>query len=498
MRLASSSTLAHSVQNGVRRLPIRRVLVIDDDYMARLALKEVLDVTGFEVHEAEGGEEGLAIFAKVHFDAVLLDLKMPRMNGMMVMSNLKQIQPDTPILILTGHGDVPTAVAAIKEGAYDFMLKPVETERLVVTLSRAIEKTDLEKEVRSLNSAVETSLESVLGKSQPMRHLIRQITQVTQSDFSIVIDGETGTGKSFIAKLIHSLSKRAEQPFVVVDMGIIPENLAESELFGFEKGAFTGADRSRKGFFELANHGTILIDELDNMSGYVQAKLLSVVEQRQIRPIGGNRQIPVDVRIIGATNTNLQQAVKERRFREDLFFRLNEFALTVLPLRDRVEDIPFLAQGFLSDAGSELNRHTRELSDEALQLLLSYPWPGNVRELKNVVRRALLLSEDGIIRRRHIELTKVYESDQETGRSVRSLKELIRPLKEVVSAVANEAERRAIRKALDFTAGNKSKAAVLLKIDYKTLLTKIREYKIEPHERAPAVSNLPDTVSYFR
>lgn len=463
--------------------------------MTRLALSEVLRETGFHVQVAEGGEEGLTLFSRAAFDAVLLDLKMPRMNGMTVMSQLKQIQPDTPILMLTGYGDVPTAVAAIKEGAYDFMLKPVETERLVITLDRAIEKTDLEKEVRRLNSAVETSLESILGKSEPMRRLIRQITQVTQSDFSIVIDGETGTGKSFVARLIHTMSKRAHGPFVVVDMGIIPENLAESELFGFEKGAFTGADRSRKGFFELADRGTLLIDELENMSGYLQAKLLSAVESKHIRPIGSSRQIPVDVRIIGATNANLQQAVRNKQFREDLFFRFNEFAVTIPPLRERAEDIPFLAKGFLSAASSELNKKTRELSDEALEVLLSYPWPGNVRELKNVVRRALLLSEDGVIRRRHIELTKVYESDREITGSICNLKELVRPLREVVSAVTSEAEKKAIQKALDFTAGNKTKAAALLKIDYKTLLTKIKEYGITHREHSLAVSNLSDSVS---
>jgi DNA-binding NtrC family response regulator len=396
---------------------------------------------------------------------------MPQMDGITVLSHLKSISPDVPVVILTAHGDVPTAVRAIKEGAYDFMLKPVEMERLALTLERAIEKNELVREVKRLNSAVEASLESVLGRSEPIKQVIRQIRQVTQSDFSILVQGETGTGKSFLAKLIHRLSRRAEHPFVVVDMGVIPESLVESELFGYERGAFTGADRSRKGFFELASKGTILVDELENMSAFVQAKLLSVVEQKQIRPVGGSKEIPVDLRIIGATNTDLLQAVKEKRFREDLYFRLNEFSITVPPLRHRVEDIPLLAQSFLSDAGTELNKQAKELSDEVLQILTRHSWPGNIRELKNVIRRALLFSDDGVIRPQDLELYSVHEPQENIFLSVR-------PLKEITGLVVREAERKAILNALTSTGGNKSRAASLLQIDYKTMLTKVKDYNI--------------------
>ena len=364
---------------------------------------------------------------------------------------------------------------AIKLGAYDFILKPPDFDRLILTLKRAIEKLELERAVKRLNTAMETSLEWLLGKSLEIKGIIEQIHQVAWSDFSVIIQGETGTGKSTIARVIHNLSRRANGPFTTVDMGAIPETLVESELFGHERGAFTGAERKKKGFFEISHDGTILIDELENMSAYVQSKLLRVVEERKVCPLGSTSPVDMDVRIIAATNTDIRQAVKDKRFREDLFFRLGEFIIDLPPLRERVEDIPFLAQKFFREAAAELNKPMQEVSGEALNLLRQYPWPGNVRELKNVVRRAVLLSGDGVINPAHMDFL--------VGDKARF--EDVPAFKDLSGLSLKEVEKIAIRQTLELTKGNKSKAASILQIDYKTLLTKIKEYGINSEGRNP-------------
>lgn len=312
-----------------------------------------------------------------------------------------------------------------------------------------------------------TSLEWLLGKSASMKKVISQISQVASSGFSVVIQGETGTGKTVVARSIHNLSRRAGRPFVAVDMGAIPETLVESELFGHEKGAFTGAEKKKMGFFEAANGGTILIDEVQNMSPYVQSKLLSVIEERKVYPLGSTRPADVDVRIIAATNSDIRENVAEKKFREDLFYRLGEFVLTLPPLRERAEDIPFLARRFLLEAAAELGKDIGEITGEAYGLLLRNPWPGNVRELKNVIRRAVLFSEDGAIGPGHIKF--LLENGNGEGLST---------LKEISAMASRDAERKAIKQVLGLTGGNKTKAAAILRIDYKTLLTKIKAFKI--------------------
>ncbi len=445
------------------------VLVIDDDKTVRFTMSEILDNNGFMPIETSSGRQAIELLKKERPVAVLLDLKMPGMDGIETMQELKKIDPDIPIIIVTGYGDVETAVEAIKLGAYDFILKPPKFDALILTLKRAIEKLELERAVKRLNTAMETSLEWLLGKSLEIKGIIEQIHQVAWSDFSVIIQGETGTGKSTIARVIHNLSRRANGPFTTVDMGAIPETLVESELFGHERGAFTGAERKKKGFFEISHDGTILIDELENMSAYVQSKLLRVVEERKVCPLGSTSPVDMDVRIIAATNTDIRQAVKDKRFREDLFFRLGEFIIDLPPLRERVEDIPFLAQKFFREAAAELNKPMQEVSGEALNLLRQYPWPGNVRELKNVVRRAVLLSGDGVINPAHMDFL--------VGDKARF--EDVPAFKDLSGLSLKEVEKIAIRQTLELTKGNKSKAASILQIDYKTLLTKIKEYNIK-------------------
>lgn len=353
---------------------MNKILIVDDDMVIRLALCEMLQNNGFLPVDVSSGRQAIRFFGKEKPSAVILDLKMPDMDGIEVLQELKRIDPNVPVILITAYGDIETAVEAIKLGAYDFIVKPPKFDRLILTLKRAIEKSRLEMTVWRLNTAVETSLEWLLGKSYPIKKIIEQIHQVAQSDFSIVIQGETGTGKTTVARAIHNLSTRATGPFITVDMGTIPETLVESELFGYEKGAFTGAEKSRKGFFEIANHGTILIDEVQNMSLYVQGKLLRAVEEKRIYPLGSTRPVEVDVRIIAATNSDIKQAVKEKLFREDLFFRLREFEITLPPLRERVDDIPFFAQRFFIEACEELNKRMHGIDDSVVSLLKQYPW----------------------------------------------------------------------------------------------------------------------------
>lgn len=450
-------------------MSIHKVLIVEDEKASSSILSEILEKNGFTTIEASSSGEALEIFEKDRPNAVLLDLKMPDMDGIEIMKRLKKIDPYIPIIIITAFGDIPTAVESIKLGAYDFIVKPPKFDRLIFTLKRALEKLELERSVKRLNIAVETSLEWLLGESQAIKGVIKQIHQVAQSDFSIIIQGETGTGKSTIARAIHNLSKRAKGPFITVDLGAIPETLVESELFGYEKGAFTGAERKKKGFFEISNGGTILIDELENMSPYVQSKLLRVVEERKVYPLGSTQPVEIDVRIVAATNTDLRQAVKEKRFREDLFFRLGEFIINLPPLRERVEDISFFSNKFFIEAGMELNKQIRGITDDAMDLLKRYLWPGNVRELKNVIRRAALRTDDGIVRAEHIEFILIdnkYESPSYILNNEPSL------------CTLKDAEIKVIRQALKLTKGNKLRAASILQIDYKTLLRKIKQYGI--------------------
>jgi DNA-binding NtrC family response regulator len=390
------------------------------------------------------------------------------MDGMETMKQLSKIDPSVPVIILTGHGDIPTAVEAIKCGAYDFIAKPPEFDRLIITMKRAIERHRLELEVERANTALSSSLERHFGKSSAIKAVIGRIRQVAGTDFSVVIQGETGTGKSEVAAAIHGLSRRADKPFVSVDIGLIPDHLVESELFGYRKGAFTGADRDKIGYFETAHFGTVFIDELENMSPHVQAKMLSFIEKKKVYPLGGTASVNVDVRVIAATNKDIKACMQAKEFREDLFYRLGEFIITLPPLRERTEDIPLFARRFLLEASAELNKQIRGITDDAMALLTAHPWPGNLRELKNVMRRSALLTAQDIIGR---ECVSFLISEQRVDRTPPSV---LSPLKEAVK----ELEKKIIREALEKTKGNITRAAKLLDVSYKNLYDKIKEYDV--------------------
>ena len=449
---------------------MNKILIIDDDSMARRAISENLKVNDFSTVEASSGREAINILEAERPDSVLLDLKMPGMDGLETMQQLKSIDADVPVIIITGHGNIPTAVESIKLGAYDFLVKPPDFDKLVLILKRSVEKYDLDKKLSRLKNEIETSLEFLLGKSGAIKKVIQQIHRISQSDFSLILQGDTGTGKSFIARAVHNLSKRAKGPFITIDIGAIPETLVESELFGYEKGAFTGAEKQKKGFFEIANGGTILIDELQNLSPYVQSKLLAVVEEKSITPLGSSRPVKIDVRIIGATNKDILKSVKEEKtFREDLFYRLSEFIINLPPLNKRTDDISFLAEKFFMEAAEDLNKHIYAISPASLAILKNYSWPGNIRELKNVIRRAVLLSEKETIEPEHIEFL-IRDSEQKSKDGL--------PYDELQGLSLTEAEKTAIRNVMNITKGNKSKAASILQIDYTTLLRKLKQYGI--------------------
>jgi two-component system, NtrC family, response regulator AtoC len=444
---------------------MNKVLIADDDCDLRGIVRDVLQEEGFLTLEAADGRSAVEVFKAEGPDAALVDLKMPDMDGIETMREMKKIDEGVPVIILTGYGDVRRAVEAIKGGAYDFAEKPPDFKKLVITLRRATERRELELQVNRTTAALELSLERQFGKSQAMKQVIAQLKRIAPTDFSVIIQGETGTGKSFVAESIHNLSKRSDKPFVCVDIGLIPDLLVESELFGYKKGAFTGADRDKKGYFETADHGTMFIDELENMSTHVQGKLLSFIERKTIYPLGCTTPIEMHLRLIAATNKDIWTRVKKQEFREDLFYRLGEFILTLPPLRERLEDIPFFAGKFLFEAATEMSKQIREIDDAALVKLKTHPWPGNLRELKNVMRRAVLLAEEDVIRESVIKFPADGLSGDSHSSSCLSLKESVKDL-----------EKKLIRQAMEASAGNKTRAAEMLGISYKNLFDKLKEY----------------------
>ncbi|MEE9218496.1 MAG: sigma-54 dependent transcriptional regulator [Acidobacteriota bacterium] len=369
------------------------VLVIDDEEAIRSSLRMILEYEGLRMLEASDGPSGIDAALREEPDLVLLDIKMPRMDGLGVLQELKRRQFNSPIIIISGHGTVSTAVEAIKLGAFDFLEKPLERERVLLTLRNALKHQQLRNKVLGLQQEADARHE-LIGESPPMRNLREAIERAAPSSATILVTGESGTGKELVARAIHLASPRAEAAFIKVNCAAIPEDLIESELFGHERGAFTGASHKQAGKFVRADAGTIFLDEIGDMSPRVQAKVLRVLQDGEVEPVGAGRQIHVDVRVIAATNYDLELAISQGRFREDLFFRLNVLPIHCPPLRERVEDIPLLVEHFTSESASRPRRFTAE----ALGGLKALPWKGNVRELKNVVERALILTDHEEIR----------------------------------------------------------------------------------------------------
>ena len=462
----------------------RHVLVVDDEQETCDLLQMVLEREGYKVTTSTSAGSALELVGSVDFDLVLTDLQMPEMGGLELCERVLGTRPNVPVVVITGQGSLESAIGAIRVGSYDFITKPVDPKLLILTVSRAIEHRGLEEEVKRLRTFApveDAALENVVGMSSAMRRVFGLVGRVADSDAGVLIHGETGTGKELIAKAIHERSRRKDGPFVAINCASIPANLLESELFGHERGAFTDAKQQRQGLFLEASGGTLFLDEIGELPLEVQPKLLRALQERKVRPVGSNKETPFDARVLTATNRVLEDEVYERRFREDLFYRINVVKIDVPPLRERGGDVLHLARHFLRQYGDRHSKGDLELTPSAAEKLMSYSWPGNVRELENCIDGAVALA-----RANRIEIDDLPEK-------VRSF----RPEKFVVSAnqpeeivTIDELERRYILRVLSLVGGNKSRAAQVLGFDRRTLYRKLERYQTSNGTPEPTAARL--------
>jgi two-component system response regulator HydG len=457
-----------------------KLLVVDDDAANRRLARAIFTGEGFDVLEANDGPGALAIAERDSPDVVLLDLRMPGMGGLDVLRELKVRVPEVPVVMLTGSRDVKDAVQAIKLGAVDYLTKPIDADEVIAVVQRALETRALRVEVQDLRRQARHTASDALavqmGTSAEVRRIVEQVSLVAASPFTVLILGETGTGKELVAQAIHSLSDRRKKPFVALDCGAIPELLLESELFGHEKGAFTGAERRKEGRFVLAERGSCFLDEIGNLPTALQAKLLRVLESREVQALGAARATPLDVRFIAATNEDLQERVGRGVFRADLYFRLAQYTIVLPPLRARRSDIAYLTRRFVEEASVELRTPIQTIPDEALELLQAHDWPGNVRELRNVVRQAVLQAKGLSLQAATIRAVIGARSRPAVAPVARRADQSLR---EAAASAAAAAEREAIGAALREAGGNKSEAARRLRTDYKTLYLKMKQLGIK-------------------
>jgi len=452
-----------------------KILIIDDDVSIGELLQSFLSKKGFEVSVKHSGNHGIEVCKKEHFDFVFCDYRLGDKTGFEVLTAIKALQPEAKIIIITAYSEVKLAVAAIKLGAIDFIAKPLVPDEIVAVLKDA--SASVEKKADSENESERGSLPGFWESESPvMKNLYREITLIAPTDYSVIIYGESGTGKEMMARAIHANSNRKEYPFVALDCGTLSKELAGSELFGHVKGSFTGAHTDKTGHFELANKGTLFLDEIGNLPLDVQASLLRVVQERKYRRIGDNKEQFVDVRIIVASNEDLQHAYKKGMFREDLYHRFNEFKINLPPLRERKEDILPLARFFLKLVNKELDKQVTGFDDDVQQIMLNYSWPGNLRELKNIVRRSALLTRGGIISRNVLPLELMIIKDPVQSNEPVPIAEQEKNLKKVIA----NTEKEIILNTLTLVKNNKTKAALMLNIDRKTLYNKLKEFGIIP------------------
>ncbi len=441
------------------------VLIIEDDLNTREGLKTFLEEEGYRITAVEKGEEGIELVKEKSFPVVVTDLKLPGMDGIEVLREVHKISPNTEVIILTAYGTVENAVEAMKEGAYHYLTKPINLEEFILVIKKALEHYRLKEKVELLEKQLEERyrFENIIGSSRRMREIFQTITQVAPTRAPVLITGESGTGKELVARAIHRRSDRKDKPFVVIHCGALVSTLLESELFGHEKGAFTGAVESKPGRFELANGGTVFLDEVSEIEPSVQVKLLRVLQEQEFERVGGIKTIKVDVRIVSATNVNLEERVKEGKFREDLYYRLKVISIHLPPLRERKEDIPLLVNAFIKEANTLNKKNIRGITSRALSLLMNYHWPGNVRELKNVIESMVILARKDILT---VNDVPPYIREPEIQENILKIK-LGTPWKEI--------ERELIFAALQKSKGNKKKAAEILGLSRRTLYRKLKE-----------------------
>ena len=483
----------------------KKILIIDDDIDMCIVLSKFLTRNGYDVDTAHTGAKGIAKFKEDNFEIVICDFRLGDRDGKDILQEIKSISPATIVLIITGYSDIKIAVDVIKLGAYDYITKPLIPDEVLNVLSNALQQPIEDRgtsvpATENKSAGVKTTVikvaanaEFLVGEAGTTKDLYKQIEIVAPTNYSIILYGESGTGKEVIAKTIHSLSDRASKPFVAMDCGTLSKELSGSELFGHVKGAFTGALTDKEGHFEIANGGTLFLDEVANLTYEIQASLLRVIQERKIKRVGGNKEMPVDVRIIVASNENLQDAYRKGKFREDLYHRFNEFSLNLPPLRERVKDIPLFAEFFLEKAKKELNREIEGFDEDVMNMFINYSWPGNLREFRNVVRRSVLLTQTGKVNAR----TLPWEITNQASHAGTAPPAFAHPIQEEVSQpqvtsgpeasssrggydlkdAASKAEYEAIMNVLKQVNFNKTKAAEILKIDRKTLYNKIKSYE---------------------
>ena len=440
-----------------------KILIVDDEAIVRESLRDWMSDVGHQVLTAENGHQALEIIEKEKPGIAIVDLIMPGMDGIELLKRAKETYPNIEVIIITAYGSIPTAINAMREGAYDYIEKPFCPERAELLVNKLVEHQRLVEENISLHQKLEERyrFENIIAKSPKMQQVIEVIRVVAKSNATVLIVGDSGTGKELVARAIHSQSYRKDKPFVAVSCAALPESLLESELFGHEKGSFTGAHAQRKGKFEIANRGSLFLDEIGEMSANIQVHLLRVLEEREFTRVGGDELIKVDVRVISATNKDVKKAVADNQFREDLYYRLNVVSIELPPLRERKEDIPLLAQHFLNKFAVENQKEIIDFSPEATDFLLKYEWPGNVRELENAVERAVILSNDSYIEARDMPQTTVQMNHSAT-----------------VEKSLKESEKKCVLAILKETRGNFSEAARVLGISRATLYNKIKAYEL--------------------
>ena len=456
------------------------VLLVEDKDSLRAMLRHALEAQGHVVLEARDETEAVHQLRQSRPAVVLTDLKLPTGDGFGVLRAAKEMDPELPVVVMTAYGSIQDAVTAMREGATDFLAKPVDPDHLLLMVERAIAQRRMMAEYILLKEemAERRGAPRIIGEDGKLRHVLQQLHRAAATDATVLLEGESGTGKELFARGLHALSPRADAPFVAINCAAIPDTLLETELFGHEKGAFTGAVARKAGRFELAHRGTLFLDEIGDLPLALQAKILRALEEKRFERVGGTQSLLVDVRVVAATNRNLKQRVAERQFREDLFFRLSVFPIQIPPLRERTQDVVILARHFVDRFCRDLNKKPLTLSASALDELNTYSWPGNVRELQNCIERAVILCDGDTIQPRHLNLSFRQPVTATPASSPWEEIDLSGTMTEALRRVTSEVERRKLDRALSEAAGNKQRAAEALQISYKTMLQKLRDYGV--------------------
>jgi len=446
-----------------------KVLIADDETRIRRVMTLLLKEEGYEVKAVENGQEVLDALSSFRPDVILLDQQMPVMTGVEALEQIKKIRPNQIVIFVTAFGSIALAVDAVKKGAYDFIEKPFDNDNLILKVRRAIEHCNMKGEIKNLKNKLKENISSIIGEDGGLKQVIAQVKRVAETNATVLITGESGTGKELIAQVIHSYSNRSDAPFVAINCGAIPLSLIENELFGHEKGAFTDAKEAQAGTFERANGGTLFLDEIGELSMDAQVKLLRVLEERKVTRIGGKRTIPVDVRIIAATNRNPEEEVQKGNFRLDLLYRLNVFTIRIPPLRERKDDIPQLVDFFIIKHNKALNLSVQSITRSAIEKIMEYGWPGNVRDLENAIQSAMILSPDGVIQTEHLPIrVRGYEQVDTSA--------AIEPENSSMRDINAQVEKEIICEALKKHNNNRTLTAEALNISRKTLFNKMKRY----------------------